>query len=147
MGETYGRITVGGFGRSISVLANPDDAKWKIGGGTFDWASVAAVAGAPVNLEDGVTIEIGQKYLRYGAVVIIAGDGELELADDTDTLVRGETFLIERTIVMDTTPHSKHFGVLEGGGVFTARLAVGGAGQPTLANLRAAMPLLTFARN
>lgn len=145
MGTTYGPQALGSIGRSIGAFANPDQIVWKIGGGTFDWGSVAASV-ANLTLEDGVKIEAPEKYLRYGSIVIIAGDGELELADDTDTLVRGETFIVPYTM-RESDPHSNHFGVAEGGGVFTARLAVGGAGQPTLANVKAAMPLLTFARN
>lgn len=145
MGTSYGQEILGQVGRSIGVLADPTTAIWKIGGITFKWTSVG-VAPDDVTLEDNVKIDAGEKFLRYGTVVRRDTDGEFVLALDTDTLIQGETFVVPFT-VREQDAHSNHFGVVEGGGLFLARLLVGGAGQPTLAALKAACPLFTYAYN
>jgi len=139
------------IGRSIQALANAQGAHWKAGGTTFDWSSVAAVGSSGthytgatqtadgVTFEDTVVVPVGDKAIRYGSVVVKQNDGTYKLATDGDTLVKGETYIVNET-VLESDRMSDYIGVLEAGKVFAARLVVGGAGQPTLADLNAAMP-------
>lgn len=142
MGNTFGRQVLDTVGRSIQ-LAVTGDIEMKTGGGTVDWSAVAAVSGAPVALEQGITVPIGSKYLRYGTCMRKNGTGYIVPAIDTDTLVIGETWLVNETVLEDDN-NSNHPPLLEGGKVWTARILVG-AGLPTLAAIKAAMPRLRFA--
>ncbi len=145
MGNSYGYESLGTFGRSIQLSADGSP-KFKSGGVTVDWTTIAAISGAPVVYEDGVTLAIGDKGLRYGQVMYRTADGHFAPADNTTTLVRGETFLLNET-VLESDLHSNHPGVIEGGRVFRDRILAGAAGQPTLAAVQTAMPLLSFAYN
>lgn len=68
--------------------------------------------------------------------------GKAKPASNSTTLVNGRTFVTNR-VVLEDEEMSDHAGApINGGRVFAARLKVGGATQPTLANLLAACPLL-----
>lgn len=77
MGQ-FGRTVHGKLGSSLMALASLKGANFKIGGVTIDWATVAAVTGADVELKDGTTIKIGKKYLRYGQVLCRIGVAEVQ---------------------------------------------------------------------
>jgi hypothetical protein len=61
-------LTGVGMGNPINVTfdGNP---RWKAGGITPSWATVAAVSGADVTTKEGFVVPIGSKYLRYGQVM------------------------------------------------------------------------------
>jgi hypothetical protein len=141
------------IGRSIQVTADGKPLM-KQAGVTIDWSTIVAVAGSDVLTEDGLTIKIGEKYLRYGQIVVpitasgkygpydpAAADGR-QLAPARDT-----TFVVNETTKEDSIA-SDHPPVLYGGlcwknriiqsGVAAHTLALG----PTLAELQAALPTL-----
>lgn len=74
--------------------------------------------------------------------------GMFRPATNSDTLVNGDTFILNATILEGSgspadDPITQYAaGAFDGGKVFQSRLLVGGAGQPTLANLLAACPRL-----
>jgi hypothetical protein len=90
------------FGRTVlsnnSVLPTRVSAdgspKYKAGGGTIDWSTVAAVSGSDVTLPDGSVIKIGQKYLRYGQVVSKITTGETQTITGTATSGSGTLTLV-----------------------------------------------------
>lgn len=147
MANSYGwtETPLATWGRSIQLSADGQPI-WKSGGVTFDWTTVPAIAGSAVVYEDGVEVEVGARALRYGSVVTRLGDGRYGLADDTTTLVRGRTFMINETI-LESDRNSAHFGVVEGGRVYRDRMLVGAAGQPTRAAVEAVMPGIRYAEN
>jgi hypothetical protein len=57
-----------GTGEDIQVIASGDPL-WMRSGATFDWGTVAAVAGAPVTTPGGLVVPVGQKWLRFGQVM------------------------------------------------------------------------------
>jgi hypothetical protein len=150
----FGRTVLGTIGSSISLLAT-DDGRHKVGGVTIDWTTVAAVAGAPVTLADGLTVAVGQKYLRYGQPIskITAtgyyGPYDPAAADGRNLLNRGESYLVNRTVKNDD-PRGDHPEVIDGGHVWFARLIQSGTGAhslaagPTKVELEAAFPTLTY---
>lgn len=148
MGNSIGTRTLFSetMGRSIQVSADGAP-KFKAGGVTIDWATVPAVAGSDVTFEDNVTVKVGEKALRYGSIVYRLADGRYGLATDVlpaGGLVRGETYIVNETWLEEDT-NSNHPGVIDAGRVFRDRLLVGGAGQPALADVEAAMPGILYA--
>ena len=175
------------FGRSIQVSADGAP-KYKAGGITFDWASVPALAqgqafymgvatktdaaGATyAEFEDGVIVKVNEKAIRYGTVVVydpaldtasvVDGDpnGAYRPATGADAalMTRSNTFIVNETWTEDDSS-SNHFGVMDGGRMWRARVlvaesvdtagdlyTVGGAALPTLAAVEAAMPLVVWA--
>lgn len=131
-------------GRSIQVSADGAP-KYKAGGVTVDWANVAAIAGSDVTYEDGVTVKIGEKAIRYGTILMRHTDGTYRpaLAADGPNLKRSETYIVNETWLEEDTM-SNHPGVIDGGRVFRDRLLVGGA-YPTLAQVEAVMPGIVYA--
>jgi len=151
---SYGRQVLGTAGRGfeISVDGKPE---MKSGGVTIDWSTVTAVSGSAVTLLDGVTVEIGQKYLAAGQVITkITASGKYgpydvsPVSDGRQTLAKGRCFIVARTVINDD-PKAEHAPALEGGKVWrdmvkattgTASLADG----PTYATLDAVMPRLVY---
>ena len=67
---SYGPVTLNTVGNSLQLLATEAAAaRWKVGGVTIDWATVAAVSGADVVRPGGTTIKIGEKYLPCGTII------------------------------------------------------------------------------
>lgn len=150
----YGRQVLGTVGTSIEVSADGHP-EAKVGGVTIDAATVAAVAGADVALEDGITIKIGEKYLRYGQVLTkITASGKYgpydpAAADGRQTLVRGQCFIANRTALLGD-PKDEYPEAIEGGRVWLARIIQSGVATatvalgPTRAALETAFPRLQF---
>lgn len=74
-GNTFGRQVVANIGNSVQLTADGNPER-KIGGVTVDWSTVTA-ADADTELADGVLIEEGDKYLRYGQVLCLINKGEI----------------------------------------------------------------------
>lgn len=155
----YGRNTLFTVGSTIQLLAMPNQGeRHKPLGLTLDWSTVAPVAGADVSLKDGVTIKVGDSYLRYGQVICrITASGKYgpydpAAVDGRQTLARGQCWLVNRTVVSND-PKSDYPEVIDGGVVWFDRLIQSGTGAhslaagPTLAELVAAFPTLTWAQN
>jgi hypothetical protein len=151
---SFGRQVLGTIGTSIGVLATEEHHR-KPGGVTIDWATVAAVAGADFTQEDGLTVPIGDKMLRYGQLITrITASGKYgpydpAAADGRQTLTKGAAFVVEKTVV-EKDVKSDHPSVIDGGIVFLERILQTGvgahtlAGGPTLAEFTALFPLITF---
>lgn len=155
MGNEYGRQVFATVGHSIKVTADGEP-EAKIGGVTIDWATVAA-AGAPATLEDGVVIETGDKYLRYGQFLAkitasgLYGPYDPGAADGRQTITKGEFFIVNGT-VKEADSKSNHPEAIFGGLVFKDRLiATAGAASlaagPTFANVEANLPRLVYVLN
>jgi hypothetical protein len=66
-GNTFGRSSLGGVGRSMQLLANQQTARFKPGGITLDWGTVATNnTGSNIVWDDGVIVEPGSQGLRFG---------------------------------------------------------------------------------
>jgi len=129
------------WGRSIQLSADGAP-KAKAGGVTMDWTTVPAVAGSAITYEDGVTVGVGQKALRYGSVIYrIPATGLYGLADNATALVFGETYLVNET-VLEEDRNSNHPAAIDGGRVFRDRIKAGGATEPTLAAVHEAVPVV-----
>jgi hypothetical protein len=154
----FGLQEWGNTGRIIQVTADGNP-RWGHST-TIDWATVAAVAGAPVNINDGFMVQIGMKYLRYGQVLcrIIAsgkwGPYDPAAGDGRQLLVRSRVRILNESLVDNGTfpgygprPNNEVIGALVGGRLRIARIIQSGvaaaslAAGPTLANLEAALPL------
>lgn len=126
MANGYGIRTLDKVGRTIQLLANNAGTRWKVGGMTIDWSTVPSVA-VPVALEDGITVDAGAKYLRYGQIMaeITAtgkyGPYDTGAADGRQTLTKGKCYLINETI-LESDSVSEYAGGLEAGRVWRARL-------------------------
>lgn len=151
----YGRTVFGTTGRPVEVCADGSP-EWKAGGVTIDWSTVPA-ASADTTLGDDLVIKLGTKGIPYGTVLYKnTGTGLYQVAATGTTLVEGETFIVNTTILQVqpfgmAAVNTDNVGVLMGGRVWVARLQVGGsysanlqnAAQPTLAAVLAAMPRLS----
>ncbi len=157
MGNSYGERTLftTTFGRSIQVSSDGNP-KFKAGGVTMDWDTVDAVganastyytgdvvADGKITFQDTVDVFTDEKVLRYGSIVRRQNDGTYALATDSDTLVRGETYIVNETW-MESDVASNHPGVIDGGRVFKDRILFGGAGQPSVEDVEAAMPGILY---
>lgn len=150
--SSFGQTTLTTVGRSPKVSADGEPECKQIGV-TIDWSLIAAVTGSDVVLDDGVTIKIGEKYLRYGQVIcqVTAGGKygpyDFAAADGRQTPANGTTFVLNST-VKENDRASDHAGVaIYGGPVWKARLiATAGthslAAGPTYTELLAACPRL-----
>lgn len=144
---------------------------YKPGGIMIDWTTVAASGTNPTTLGDGSIILASTKFLRYGQVLSkITSTGtnktgwfgpyDPAAADGRQTLTRGECFLLDETTTQYVTGSAGSGGVNDqiGGvfdagtvwkdrilqsGVVTHTLALG----PTLAEVDAAFPAITYAEN
>lgn len=78
--STYGRQVLTKTGRDVRVLADLQDAQFKVGGITVDWSLVAAAGGDAV-LPDQTPIKSGEKYLRYGQIMAKVTQSEVQTVD------------------------------------------------------------------
>lgn len=76
MGNSYGRTIIENVGKSIQVTADGRP-EMKAGGVTLDWTTITAAA-ADITLDDGVEVDSGQKYVRYGQVLCVIGTAEVQ---------------------------------------------------------------------
>ncbi len=77
----YGRNVLTKTGRDVMVLADLQDAQFKVGGITLAWALVTAVSGADVTLTDQTIVKIGEKYLRFGQILCKVTQAEVQTID------------------------------------------------------------------
>lgn len=110
------------FPTRVSADGSP---KYKAGGITIDWGTVAAVSGSDVTLPDGSVIKIGTKYLRYGQVVAKITTGESQTITGTATSGSGSL-----SIVVPNT----------GTTVTTAAIAFNATAATVLAAIQAVLP-------
>lgn len=146
---SFGRTVLGTSGRPVSITADGSP-EWKLGGITIDWSTVTAVTGSDETLDDGTVVKVGEKYLRYGTVMILNASSDLwEPAGSGDTLVNGETAVLNETRVVDSggVLQSDNVGAIEGGRVWQDRLNVDTSDSPDLADLLAALPRLQMVVN
>ena len=77
---TYGRQVLTKTGRDVMVLADLQDAQFKVGGITVDWSLVAA-AGSDTTLIDQTLIKSGEKYFRFGQTLCKVTQSEVQTVD------------------------------------------------------------------
>ena len=149
---TYGRSVIATTGREAQVLVNYEHVQWAVGGVTIDWGTVAAATTA-TTFPDGVVVRVGQKALRLGTVLTrITASGrfgpfDADATDGRETLTLGACFVLNQTTMeMEEGAATDHPGVFDGGTAWLARLAIGGAGQPTEAAFLAAFPRIALER-
>lgn len=162
--STYGRQILGSTGLPLQVSADgsPD---WKSGGATIDWSTVPA-AGSDTTFASGLVLPSGQKGLpagtvlcqitsggKYGPAATAAG-GATAAADGRQTIAFGACGILNEDLLLNGPIGSgygakatDHTGLIEGGLVWPLRLQVGAAGQPTLAQLVAALPRLRLVQS
>lgn len=154
MGQGFGRVVTGQTGLPIQVSADGQP-EVPIGGITIDWSTVTAV-NTDTTLADGTIVPSGRKYLLYGQVLCKETSGGnagyygpyLSTATDgRQTVTRGEVVILNRTqlevpLFGPGVVNSNHPAVMTGGLAFLDRIQAGGAGQPGIASLLAAMPRL-----
>lgn len=76
----YGRQVLTQTGRDVAVLADLQDAQFKVGGITVDWSVVAAAVAAST-LPDQTPIAIGDKFLRFGQIMTKITQSEVQTVD------------------------------------------------------------------
>lgn len=161
----YGRTSLANnnvFPTRVSADGIP---KYKAGGITIDWATVAAL-GSDTTLPDGSVVRSGQKMLRYGQVVTkitatgLFGPYDPAAADGRQTLARGDCFVMDETVLQYPSGSpllgastDQTGGAIEGGDIWIDRVLQAGTGAaslaagPTLANLSTAFPAFYYVRN
>lgn len=84
---SYGRQVIANIGTSVRVSAdgNPEV---KVGGVTIDWTTVAPAAAA-ITLVDGVSILVGDLYLRYGQVITLITTAAVQVVTLTNSPTGG----------------------------------------------------------
>lgn len=156
MGQGFGRTATYQTGLPISVSADGRP-EVPIGGITIDWSTVTAV-GSDTTLDDGTIVPTGRKYLLHGTVLCKETSGgnagqygvyDSVATDGRQNVNRGECYVLEKTLLEvplfgPGVVQSENPPVIEGGVVFLDRVQVGGAGQPTVAQLLAAFPRMRF---
>lgn len=160
--STYGRQVLTKTGREVQVLADLQDAQFKVGGVTIDWSTVAA-AGSDTTLTDQTPIKTGEKYLRFGQILTkITASGKFgpydpAAADGRQTLARGNCYVLNRTVKetgyisgIDISSASDHPQVFDGGTVWKDRVlmttgAASLAAGPTVTNFETAFPRVAYA--
>jgi hypothetical protein len=66
---SLGRNVIGSVGNSLQMVAGTTP-RWRTGGATIDWSTVAAVSGSNYTIPvENVTVNVGNKFLRYGQVM------------------------------------------------------------------------------
>lgn len=138
------------FAPPFSVCVDRLTARARAGGITVDWSTVPAAASDLV-LEDGTAIKAGERYLRFGTVVLMIpatgmfGPASATASDGREiwTGRRGEAYIVHRTM-LETMPASDHLAVIDGGTVHRDRLNIGGPGQPSIWQFLAMFPGVTF---
>lgn len=156
---TYGRQTIGnasGYPVRVSADGSPE---YKPGGVTIDWATVDA-ATDDTTLGDGIEVPSGAQYLEYGQILVkidatgLFGPYDSGASDGREDLERGTAYILDESVVrygaMGVAGLSgpiDHPAVFEGGLVWRARLKIGGAGQPSVADFEAAFPRIRYAQD
>lgn len=151
--SSYGREIIDGIDlNSTQVLSDGHDADWVSVGRTIDWSLIAAPV-AETTLTDGQVMPAGVKFLRYGQIMAdVTATGKIgphltNALDGRQTLEGGKCYVLNRTLREDEIA-SDHAGELfDGGRIWEARLLVGGANEPTLAQVKAAFPRLSYTRD
>lgn len=77
---TYGRQVLNQTGRDVMVLADLQDAQFKVGGITLDWSLFAAQSG-DTTLTDQTPVKDGEKFVRYGQIVCEVTQVEIQTVD------------------------------------------------------------------
>jgi len=157
----YGAQYTETLGRGTGVIAVPATAVRKVGGVTIDWSTVTAVS-SDTTLPDGTVVKAGDKFLRYGTVLVkitasgkygpaATSEGGATAATDGRQTVGStrlsEVFILNSNLLFSEVGSEIAGDVLQGGTVYKSRILIGAAGQPTQANLQAACPQLTWAEN
>jgi hypothetical protein len=129
---TYGRQVITTTGIPVMALANLDDAFWKPGGITLDWATVTAVV-ADTTLADGTVIPAGQKGIEFGTILCDIGIAEVETL--TITATSGTYSLTGNGIVSAAIAFNATSAIVQGvvrslGGAYANALVTGAAGGP-----------------
>lgn len=91
---TYGRQLLTESGRAVMVACDMD-MDWKTGGITLAWVTVAAALAA-TKLPDDTPIRIGQKFLRFGQILCLITQHEVETVT-INGAPTGGTFIISYT--------------------------------------------------
>lgn len=157
----YGRtLQTPTAGVPIAALFNLDRVQWKPGGATIDWDTVAAVSGSTTLLDNTVVTD-GNKYLRYGQVMSqISATGyygpyDSDATDGRQRIDSEHSYILNETLVKDgfggfTTYNNLNVGLFNAGTVWRKRILYSSgahslASGPTLAEFKAAFPLIRFA--
>ena len=161
--STFGRQVLTKTGRDVMVLADLQDAQFKLGGITRDWNTYAP-AGAPATLPDQTPIKTGERYARFGQIECeITATGKYgpydpAATDGRQNLVRGKCFIVNRTVKengqiaeLQSGGASNHPQVFDGGTVWKPRVLISGgaaslAAGPALAAFEAAFPRIAYAQ-
>lgn len=77
---SYGREVLTKTGRDVAVLADLQDAQFKVGGITVDWSLITAAA-SDTTLTDQTPIKTGEKYLRFGQILCEVTQVEIQTVD------------------------------------------------------------------
>ncbi len=129
---SFGRQVLATTGIPVMVLANLDDADWKPGGITIDWATITAVS-ADTTLPDGAVIPNGQKGIPFGTILCDIGVAETETitvdaTSGTYTLAgNGNT---SAAIAYNASSAVVQTAIRSLGGVYAGALVTGSAGGP-----------------
>jgi hypothetical protein len=161
--SSYGRQNLTKTGRDVMVLADLQDAQFKVGGITLDWDTFTA-APAPATLTDQTPIKTGEKYARYGQIVCkITASGKYgpydpAAADGRQLLKRGDCWIVNRTVKengqiseLQSGGASDHPQVFDGGTAWKPRLLITSgahslAAGPTVTEFEAAFPRIAYAQ-
>lgn len=159
--STYGRTILNKTGRDVMVLADLQDAQFKVGGITLDWSTFTA-APADAVLAGQQPVKAGDKVVRFGQVLCeITASGKYgpydpEASDGRQTLTRGKCFVANRTTfengygVTLNNGVTDHPQVFDGGTAWKPRLIITTGTQtlaagPTIAEFEAAFPRIAYA--
>ena len=159
--STYGRQVLNKTGRDVMVLADLQDAQFKVGGITLDWSTFTA-AGADATIAGQQPVKAGEKYARFGQIFCeITASGKYgpydsAASDGRQTLTRGKCFVNNRTVFENgyganiNTSATDHPQVFDGGTAWKARLIITTgthslAAGPTVAEFEAAFPRIGYA--
>lgn len=162
----YGRNIAGSVGEDIHVVAGPlSDARWKSGGMSIDWTTVAALGSdnsvTTIN-DEYFYAKAGQKVLRYGQVMCeitatgLYGPFDPTASDGRQLLKKGHCYLLDSTIfefspIGITTRPTAYAGGLIGGRIWLERVLQAGGGShslaagPTLTEFEAAFGAFSYA--
>lgn len=77
---TFGREVLTKTGRDVAVLADLQDAQFKVGGITIDWSLITAAA-SDSTLVDQTPIKTGEKFLRFGQILTKVTQAEVQTVD------------------------------------------------------------------
>lgn len=149
----YGRQIIGSTGSPVEVTAEGNPPR-PATGITLDWSTVPA-ATVVATLTDGTPVAIGDKVLEFGTVLTqITASGKYGpfasgAADGRQNVARSAVYILNMTTrekdaagLLATA--SDFPDVIAGGLVWKTRIKMGGAGQPTVAAVEAALPLLRY---